>query len=160
MKPILTITITIAALALSFIAGRVTAGVDHATPLISTVTDTLYIRDTITITKPQAVKTRVTDTLRIAVSDTVRVTDTLYIRLPRTAKTYEGKDYRAVVSGVMPSLDTISVFPQSSIITKTVTVPAKDRRRWGLGLQAGYGATKDGLTPYIGIGVSYNLVRW
>lgn len=30
-------------------------------------------------------------------------------------------------------------------------------RRWGVGVQAGYGITADGLRPYIGVGVQYHL---
>jgi hypothetical protein len=38
---------------------------------------------------------------------------------------------------------------------------AKKPKRFGLGIQAGYGATQSKTpTPYIGIGVSYNLIRF
>ena len=37
---------------------------------------------------------------------------------------------------------------------------AKDKKRFGIGLQGGYGITEKGnLNPYIGIGASYNLIR-
>ena len=37
-----------------------------------------------------------------------------------------------------------------------------DRKRPALsiGLQAGYGASKDGVSPYVGIGISYNLISF
>lgn len=31
-------------------------------------------------------------------------------------------------------------------------------KRYGLGLQAGYGITNSGLSPYVGVGISYNLI--
>lgn len=119
--------------------------------------DTLTIRDTITRVKPEYRLIRKTDTMRVAVTDTVRITDTLYLQLPREQRTYEAKEYRAVVSGFRPSLDTIEVYGSTKYITKILTPKPK---RWGIGVQAGCGASKDGLTPYIGVGLSYNLARW
>ena len=46
------------------------------------------------------------------------------------------------------------------VITKEIPVIQVKKTRWGLGIQAGYGASKDGLTPYIGVGVSYNVLSW
>jgi hypothetical protein len=35
---------------------------------------------------------------------------------------------------------------------------------WGIGVQAGYGATLSNntvkLAPYIGVGISYNIITW
>ena len=37
----------------------------------------------------------------------------------------------------------------------------EERKRWGVGLQIGYGVSPDmTFRPYIGVGVSYNLIRW
>jgi hypothetical protein len=33
-------------------------------------------------------------------------------------------------------------------------------KKYGIGLQIGYGMSKTGLAPYVGIGLSYNLIRW
>ena len=49
-----------------------------------------------------------------------------------------------------PKLDSIQVFRRETVIrTKS--------RRWGIGVQAGYGIATDGLSPYIGLGLSYRL---
>lgn len=119
--------------------------------------DTLTVRDTITRVKPEYRLIRKTDTIRVAVTDTVRITDTLYLQLPREQRTYEAKEYRAVVSGYRPSLDTISVFTETRYITKVLSEKPK---RWGIGIGGGYGIGRDGLTPYLGVGISYNLIRW
>lgn len=39
---------------------------------------------------------------------------------------------------------------------------AKKPKRWGVGIQAGYGVQADNLkpAPYVGAGISYNIVRW
>lgn len=34
---------------------------------------------------------------------------------------------------------------------------AQKRKPWGVGVMAGYGAGKDGLSPFVGVGLSYNL---
>ena len=61
-------------------------------------------------------------------------------------------------SGVMPQVDSVIHQTQSLIITKEI--PVIKKTRWRLGVQAGVGAGKGGLTPYVGIGVSYNILSW
>ena len=34
------------------------------------------------------------------------------------------------------------------------------QKRWGLGINAGYGVSKSGLSPYIGLGVNYNILNF
>ena len=34
------------------------------------------------------------------------------------------------------------------------------QKKWGLGINAGYGVSKSGLSPYIGLGVNYNLINF
>lgn len=88
----------------------------------------------------------------------------LYLPVVIEQKVYEDPDstYRAVVSGPAlseeygPRLDSIQVFSRSTIQYQTKVVYV-EQSRWSIGIQAGYGASKDGLTPYLGIGVQYNL---
>lgn len=74
---------------------------------------------------------------------------------------YEDSLYRAWVSGYRPQLDSLQIFPRT--VTNTVTndiyhtVKVKDKRRWGLGVQAGYGYPGG---VYVGVGISYNLFQW
>lgn len=97
---------------------------------------------------------------RISPTDTVRIGDTL---LHRRQMVYEDSLYRAVVSGyVDPRLDSMTVYPRT--VYQTVTndvyhpVPTKSKKkRWGLGLQAGYGYPGG---FYVGGGVSCNLFVW
>lgn len=126
--------------------------------------DTLVIRDTVRERYPVYVERTVTDTMLVALTDTVRVSDTVYVRLPREQKRYADTNFTAWVSGFRPSLDSIEVYPVTRYVTKTVTKMDDSRKRWGIGLQAGYGI---GLTggkvtgaPYIGIGISYDLIRF
>lgn len=125
------------------------------TTVVKTVRDTLVIHDTITAYKPVPFNVYVVDTLWVPV--TVNKTDTVWAQLPRTAKVYQDSTYRAVVSGFRPSLDTISVYQRTKVITVTnnVRIPPP---RWSWGVQAGLGVNAGGtVTPYLGIGIQYRL---
>lgn len=129
-------------------------------------TDTLRIRDTVFNDRPVPVEVRVIDTMLVAVTDTVqvRVQDTVrvMVQVPRETRVYEDSTFRAQVSGYRPSLDWIEVYPQTTVVTRTIF--ADSRKRWGIGLQAGCGAYFDGgdvsLSPYVGIGISWNILTW
>ena len=116
--------------------------------------DTLVVHDTLTAYKPVPFNVYVVDTMYVPVK--VESSDTVWVELPRVAKVYQDSTYRAVVSGYRPSLDTISVYQRTVYIDRVerVTIPAP---RWSWGVQAGVGATKDGLGPYIGVGIQYRL---
>lgn len=125
------------------------------TIVVKTVRDTLVIHDTITAYKPVPFNVYVVDTMWVPV--TVNKTDTVWAQLPRTAKVYQDSTYRAVVSGFRPSLDTISVYQRTKVITVTnnVRIPPP---RWSWGVQAGVGVNAGGsVTPYLGIGIQYRL---
>lgn len=125
----------------------------------SIVRDTLILHDTIRIEKPVAKYITTRDTIRIPVVVTER--DTIFVSVAREEKTYCDSTYRAVVSGYEPSLDLIEVYPQTTIITETQTIRVPTPKRWGIGVQVGGGAVLNGkqvvLSPYIGVGLSYNL---
>lgn len=126
--------------------------------------DTLIVRDTVTVEYPVPILTTITDTLLVAYPDIVIIHDTTFVQLPKESKEYSGKDYRAVVSGYQPSLDLIQVFPETKVVTRTISVPSRKRSHFALSLQAGYGITfqDNRITPlpYIGAGLSYSLVEW
>lgn len=126
--------------------------------------DTLIIRDTVTIEHPVPILTTVIDTILVAYPDIVIIHDTTFVQLPKERKEYSGKDYRAIVSGYQPSLDLIQVFPETKVVTRTISVPSRKRSHFALSLQAGYGITiqDNRITPlpYIGAGLSYSLVEW
>lgn len=135
-------------------------------PEVIVRTDTLRIRDTLLVERPVPVEVRVVDTMLVAAVDTVqvRVQDTVQVmvQVPRETRVYEDSTFRAQVSGYRPSLDWIEVYPQTTVVTRTIFVDS--RKRWGIGLQAGYGAYFDGgdvsLSPYVGIGISWNILTW
>lgn len=125
-------------------------------------TDTVRVTDTVVVREPQVresvvVRTeyrwlRRVDTVFAAMhgcgADTVR--DTVLVEIPIVQKVYEDSDYTAWVSGYRPKLDSIRVYRHETIMRER-------SRRWGIGIQAGYGLTPKSLSPYIGLGIQYRL---
>ena len=120
--------------------------------------DTLVIRDTFKVTEPIYVTKRVVDSIPYPVTDTLRLRDTLFMILEREQIRWEDSLSVVYASGVMPQVDSVIHHTENLIITKEI--PVIKKTRWGLGVQAGVGAGKGGLTPYVGVGVSYNLLSW
>lgn len=113
------------------------------------------VRDTITITKPKVVYTHIfrTDTVCLATVDTITKADSIFVVVPIDRKVYsDDSTYTAVVSGYRASLDSISVYRRT--VTKEIVTKPK---RISISLQAGYGFTSKTPSPYIGLGVSYNI---
>lgn len=85
----------------------------------------------------------------------LKTQDSVMVQIPITQRVYETDRYRAVVSGYQPSLDDLLIYQSSQVVR------IKDKpKRWGIGVQVGYGMTVKGtpqFAPYIGVGVSYNL---
>ena len=142
---------------------------DFSIPEITMRTDTVIIRDTVLIDRPVEAGARTIDTILISTAlpahgDTVRLTDTVYVHLPVEQKHYSAPEYDAWVSGFRPSLDSLKLHTQSARITNTIPLPVHPKsKRWGIGIQVGYGMTaapRPEFHPYIGIGISYNFIRF
>ena len=127
-------------------------------------TDTLYFRDTIKVDKPVPVPKPYPVYLP---ADTVRLVnvqhDTVEVIVPIEQKHYRDSLYDAWVSGYKPNLDSLHVYPVTKVVTTTITTNAKTKR-WGIGVQAGVGAQygtigkQMDVGPYVGVGISYNLL--
>lgn len=140
------------------------------------LTDTIPVYDTIPYLFPVPVDSVVlryeTKTLPLlpkeAIEDTLNLTavvdqlvtenqDSATVIIPITQKIYSDSTYRAYVSGYNPVLDSIQIFHRTDRIY--IRSPTK-QKRWGLGIQLGIGVTPARAEPYIGIGVSYNLLSF
>ena len=122
-------------------------------------TTELVIYDTIVRERPIYHTSYVYDTITTHFTTVER--DTIEVEVPMERKVYEEDSlYRAVISGWRPSLDSLVIWPKTTTITITKEVERKESARWGIGLQAGMGASRTGLTPYVGVGVQYNLLAW
>lgn len=122
--------------------------------------DTLIVRDTIKVTEPISVTKWVVDSVPYPVTDTIRMRDTLWVFLEREQVRWEDSLAVVYASGIDPQVDSVIHHTRDLIITKEIPVIQVKKTRWGIGIQAGVGAGKEGLTPYLGVGVSYNLLSW
>ena len=120
-------------------------------------TDTLYLRDTIRIDRPVPVTKPI-----YLPADTVRLVtvqhDTVEVVVPMEQKHYSDSLYDAYISGYRANLDSLHIYPVTKVITTTLTVREKTKR-WGIGPQIGVGISPKGAAvPYVGVGISYNLI--
>ena len=126
--------------------------------------DTLLIFDTITLSKPVFVEKIQLDSVYMPVTDTLWKHDTLYVYLVREQIQWQDSLCRVYASGINPQVDSVTHFVQETIVNREISVPVKVKSRWGLGIQVGYGAGVNGkqvyLTPYVGVGISYNILSW
>ena len=122
-------------------------------------TDTMYVRDTLTVYRPSKVTRTVKDTVRVIVKETQIDTmhDTVYVYLPQESIVWQDDRCIVYAHGINPQVDSVTHFSSDAVVTRTVTGRPK---RWGIGVSAGYGMSKDGLSPYIGLGISYNIIRF
>ncbi len=137
---------------------------------VTTLTDTVRIRDTIEIEKPVYISRTIVDSILVPVMqiDTVFLKDTLYIQLPREQRYYREQEYEAWVSGFQPELDSLKLYSDQTLITnqyhhQTQIIEKLRQKRFGIGIQVGYGTTfneKIYFTPYVGIGLSYNFLTF
>jgi hypothetical protein len=58
----------------------------------------------------------------------------------------------------------MEVYRRTQFVTQIQIVKVPDNRRWGIGLQAGYGLSVQGgfvkAHPYLGVGVQYSIFKW
>lgn len=110
------------------------------------------------VVRYEAVKLPIKKDTCTAKGDTCTVSvDSIEVEIPIASKEYEDSLYHLWVSGYNVSLDSINVYSRLREIK--IPVPAK-KKRWGLGLQAGYGFYPGQSGFYVGVGVSYNLWQW
>lgn len=133
-------------------------GKTEAQSLIIRDTTVLSRVDTISVPQPIFITKETIDTMLVPVYIPMR--DTVFIPIPREQAYYKDETYEAWVSGYKPALDSINVYRRLETITIFTEKEVKVQSHWGLGISAGYGMGKDGLSPYIGVGISYNLLSF
>lgn len=145
--------VAIATLIAGFFLGRR----DAQAPPIRTQTDTLVIRDTVSVEKPVPVAVTLMDTILVPVADTIVLHDTTFVVLTREQKYYRGDRYEAWVSGYQPTLDKFNVFTEDRTITNTVYVRQPYSHQIGFFAQAAYCGRF--ITP-VGVKYEYAGKRW
>ena len=130
----------------------------HEVQIVQLKPDTLVVRDTMFLEKPKYVQVTKTvkDTVYLAAVDDG---EEVAVEIPIEHKHAEYSDADIWYHGYNADIDSCRVFPKTVYINTPYEVRIKEKvkTRWGIGVQAGYGVSKSGLSPYIGVGVSYNL---
>ena len=164
------------AILLGFLVGQRCPRESQGEPITLRV-DTLFIRDTNRVTEPKrdpspdvlvkeipvpvyVADSSAIDSLLNECARLERVGDSLRLVLLRVQRHYCDSTFDAWVSGVDPSLDSIKTYQTTRIITREIPVIRVKKTRWGIGIQGGVTADKDGVIPYVGVGVSYNILSW
>lgn len=114
------------------------------------VADTVRIRDTVRDSIPypviETVVQEIPELFPVYITmDGDTIHEPIYVPVPISQKEYQTEDYHAWVSGYKPSLDSVWVYPEKIIIREKSA-------RWGIGVIAGYGIGRNGLSPYVGVG--------
>lgn len=153
-----------ALVAVSYLIGR-RDGQKLATERVVERVDTMYVHDTITQYKPIVEERVVLQKYPVMVEkyDTIMRHDTIYLNMQREQVVWKDEYARVFASGIMPHVDSVQHFVTTRTITKEIPVKVVKKTRWGVGVQAGYGVMVGNdvrLAPYVGVGVSYNIVSW
>ena len=125
--------------------------------------DTTYVHDTIIQYEPILEERVVLKKVPVPVTDTLRIHDTLYVYLEREQVVWQDSLSRVYASGILPQIDSVQHYISERIVTKEVTIHVKKPCRWGVGVHAGYGiqlGEQVKTAPYIGVGISYNILSW
>ena len=140
-----------------FLGGRISAKKGGFETIVERV-DTLVIRDTIVAYKPKYITKRVVETEYVPVPEYIERNDTIYAVLEREQVMWEDRLARIYASGINPQVDSVMHYRTEKVINHII--PVKANPRWGVGIQGGVGVGKGGLTPYVGVGVQYNILTW
>lgn len=124
---------------------------------ISIQVDTLYIRDTITAIEPVYITRKVVEQVAVPVTDTIRVNDTLFVHLDREQVVWTDSLCSVYASGIQTQVDSVIHYTTQTIIELIQTERVEVNPRWSVGITAGYGAGAQGLTPFVGVGITRNL---
>ena len=129
---------------------------------VITITDTLVLTDTIVKMQPKPYKVTIIDTIYLPQKpqQPQKPQKPQIDTLIRQEVIYKDSTYMAVVGGIEPYLKSIEIYPKTIYVNNNTTTTIKVRSRFGLGVQVGYGLSRNGLQPYVGVGVQYNLIQW
>ena len=118
------------------------------------------VRDTIFSEKPVYINKQIVRTDTVQLYDIKQ--DSVQVELPYIRKEYQDSTYRAWVSGFQDvNLDSIEVYQKTKTIqiNSTNYITKYKNRPFSVGIQTGYGydLMNKRSSPFIGIGVQYNL---
>ena len=157
MKTLIAGAIVVAGIVLSFLIGRWTKPAeqinmvhyDTLPPIIriDTVRDTLLV--------PKYVQVERFDTIRETVDG-----KPVYLPVPISSYLFtDDSTYKVEMEGYNVKARSIEVYPRTvtQTVIERIEVPGKPKR-WGIGISAGAALTPQGIRPYLGVGVHYQLI--
>ena len=170
MKTVRDIVITLCVLLLTFLSGwRLSRPVPER---VHVEYDTIVRRDTIRDTVPVPLRCTITlcDTFYIPVAPETPDSSAPSVAVPMVCEQqrFKSNDYDIGIEGWRPETDTLRRFAPRLLWVElypanTTIQPSAVRtkpRRWGIGIQTGVGFSASGISPYMGVGVSYNLITF
>lgn len=169
MSKIVYIVIGIAIGAVVSFLVATTCNPDSPPDVVSRDTLVVFKTDTIPIVNPKPYKVKNIDTVELSMprAHEPELPRPHEPQLPQplgrwmyAETTYHDEHYTAVIVGIGAYLKSIEIYPRTEIRTITTTSQVVKKTRWGVGVQLGAGFGKNGVQPYIGIGLSYNLICW
>lgn len=116
-------------------------------------TDVKIIKDTFTQYFPKPIEViKWRDT-------TIYVNDTTYVILPIEKKRYTTDNYDITITGYNPTLESITVFPETKYIYQQTTINEKKKVTFNHGIQGGfgYGLFTQKLDVWLGYGFQINF---
>lgn len=128
--------------------------------------DTLVVCETKLVEKPVFIEKKVVEKVPVPVpvSDTMVVHDTIYVYMNREQVHWQDSMSDVYASGYDVQVDSVRHNIQTQVITKERDVVVKVKPKWSIGVHAGYGVFANNgqfaTSPYVGLGVSYNLLSW
>lgn len=115
--------------------------------------------DSVYTEKKEIVKLPIYNTDTIKQTDTIIHQDSIFVEIPISVKHYKDTLAETAISfdlrGFQCEMNNLYVEN-----LKTPIIEENKPKRWGLGLQLGMGVTKEKISPYIGVGISYNLFNF
>ena len=114
---------------------------------IDTVRDTLLV--------PKYVQVERFDTIRETVDG-----KPVYLPVPISSYLFtDDSTYKVEMEGYNVKARSIEVYPRTvtQTVIERIEVPGKPKR-WGIGISAGAALTPQGIRPYLGVGVHYQLI--
>lgn len=169
MNKMVYIVIGIAVGAVVSLLVATTCGQESPPVVVSRDTLVVVKTDTVTVVKPEPCKIKIIDTVEVSMpcAHKPEMPRAHEPQLPQplgrwlyAETTYHNEHYTAVIVGIGAYLKSIEIYPRTEIRTITTTSQVVKKTRWGVGVQLGVGFGQNGVQPYIGIGISYNLIRW
>lgn len=83
------------------------------------------------------------------------------IEIPITTMEYSTDEFKAQISGFNATLDYIDIYAKNTNINSREKTIINNKKKFGIGINIGYGYVGNkGIQPYIGFGISYNILTF